>query len=186
MKREIRLLITSLLIIMSGCSYPTLNEAIKGDTPYKVNNVIHIEKVEGISIVLYDTLPERKEFPHLIEPVLGVSFFKGNDEDGWKNIGPNGWQHQENDQFTIYHDFFREYTHEGNLVIDIPVVFGEINNEDIKKIVTLEQGDRENYMDAVIIKKDYGRYYLASGRVTSIKGLSKNGEIIEQGDWETN
>lgn len=50
------------------------------------------------------------------------------------------------------------------------------------RIEILEKGDGENYKEVVVIEKDYGRYYLASGRITSIKGLSKNGERIEQVD----
>jgi hypothetical protein len=178
------LLFIILLIMMTGCSYPTLNEAIKKDTPYKVNNVIHIENVGSISIVLYDTIPEQEEFPHLTEPVLGIAFFKGSDEDGWENVGPNGWDHQENTQFTIYHEFFSEYDNKGDLIVDVPVIFGEINNKEIESIET--SGDSKNYKEAVVIDTEYGRYYLAIGHITSIKGLSKNGDVIEQVDWETN
>jgi hypothetical protein len=180
MKKAITLLLICLCIILSGCHYSTLNEAIQKDTSYKVNNVLHIEKLEDISLVLYDTLPNQEEFPYLTKPVLGVAFFEESDEDGWKNIGPNGWQHQEDDYFTTYSDFFKKYDNEGNLIADLHVVFGEINNQEITKIVTLEQGDQKKARDAVVIETDYARYYLATGQITNMKGLSKKGEIIHQ------
>jgi len=180
MKKGIQLLFMSIILLgITACSYPTMNEAI----PYKVNQIIHTEKMEDISIVLYDTIAEIEEFANQSKPVLGVAFLKGDSEDGWDNVGPNGWKHKENDQFTIYKEDFRDYDKEGNVKTNLSIIYGEIHNPVIKKIETLATGETDQYKEAMMIEKDKKRYYLAIGEKSSIKALSENGDIIYQEDW---
>lgn len=180
MKKRIQLLLISIFILsITACSYPTMNEAI----PYKVNQIIHTEKMKEISIVLYDTIAEIEEFTDQTKPVLGVAFLKGDQEDGWDNVGPNGWKHKENDQLTIYKEHFKDYDKKGNIIADISIIYGEIHNPEIKKIETLAIGETEHYNEAEIIEKDKKRYYLIIGEKSSIKALSANADILYQEDW---
>ncbi|WP_071394581.1 hypothetical protein [Bacillus tuaregi] len=180
MKKGISFLfIFIILISITACSYRTMNEAI----PYKVNQIIHTEKLEDISIVLYDTIVEVENFSDQTMPVLGVAFLKGDNDEGWDNVGPNGWNHKDNDQITIYKEDFRDYDKEGKVLSDLSIIYGEIHNPEIKKIETLAMGEDENYKEAFIIKKDKKQYYLAIGAKSSIKALSENGEILYQEDW---
>jgi len=180
MKKGIQLLIMCFILLsITACSYPTMSEAI----PYQVNQIIHTEKMNDISIVLYDTITELEEFTDKTKPVLGVAFLKGDSKDGWDNVGPNGWKNKENDQITIYKEDFRDYDKEGNITSDLSIMYGEIVSPEINKIETLAVGETDKYNEAIMIEKNKKRYYLAIGKKTSIKALSANGDTIYQEDW---
>lgn len=84
-------IILVLIFLLTGCNYATLEEAIKKDIPYEVIEVLYTEKMDedDLAIVLYTTKAEGEEVSHIKGPVLGVAIFEGNNEDGWKNGGPN-------------------------------------------------------------------------------------------------
>nr|WP_263323448.1 hypothetical protein [Neobacillus sp. Marseille-Q6967] len=185
-KNRIILLVISFMFLLTGCKYSTLDEAIKKGIPYKVHEVVHIQKEKGVTAVLYTAIPDKKETPHITEPVLGVAFFKGNDEEGWENVGPNGWTHMEGEPFTMYQDFYREFDEDGNQTLELHVIFGEITNREVTRIQTLERGSEDQYKDAAVVDADSGRYYLTFGRTSGIRGLSEAGEVIHQNHWETN
>jgi hypothetical protein len=168
-----------LMLILTGCKYPTLEKAIAETIPFKVQNVLYKTKSDGITIVLYTTKAEGKEVEHIKEPVLGVSFFEGNDEKGWKNDGPNGWEHAESETYSIYHENYTKYDDKGNVLKDIYVVFGEINNETITTIEIANQ-DTEDYKKAKLIEKDGKRYYVGIGFRPQVRALNSNGEVIPQ------
>lgn len=177
------LMIVSLGILLAGCGYKTLDEAIAKALPYEVEDVLLVKEINGVSIVLYTTIPDQEEMPHIKGPVLGRAYFKNNDRGTWENTGGNGWEHQDNNQFTVYHDFYTEIDNNGNEVIDIPTIAGEINNPEITSIETLSLGE-EQYKKATVVEKDGRRYYLAIGQINAVKGLSEDGKVIDFQSWQ--
>ena len=167
------------MLTLAGCKYPTLEKAIAETIPFDVQEVLYKTKSDGITIVLYNTKAEGKEVEHIKEPVLGVSFFEGNDEDGWKNDGPNGWEHAESETYSIYNENYTKYDDNGDVLKDIYVVFGEIHNEEINNLEFANQ-DSEDYKNAKIIKKDGKRYYIGVGFRPHVRALNSNGEVIPQ------
>jgi hypothetical protein len=180
MRRGIVLLIVIVLMLtLAGCKYPTLEKAIAETIPFEVQEGLYKTKSEGITIVLYSTKAEGEEVKDIKEPVLGVSFFEGNNEEGWKNDGPNGWEHAESETYSIYNENYTKYDDKGNVLKDIYVVFGEINNENITAIEIANQ-DTEDYKKAKMIKKDGKRYYVGIGIRPQVRALNSNGEVIPQ------
>jgi hypothetical protein len=174
---KVLFIVIVLMLILGGCKYPTLEKAIAGAIPFEVEEVLHKTKSDGITIVLYTTNAEdagEKE-----EKVLGVSFFEGNDEDGWKNDGPNGWEHEESETYSVYHENYTKYDEKGNVLKDIYVVFGEIKNNDIDRIEFANQNSEE-YKKAKMIEQDGKRYYVGIGFRPQVKALNVNGEVIAQ------
>jgi phosphoribosylaminoimidazole-succinocarboxamide synthase len=178
-KCKLLFIVIVLMLTLAGCKYPTLEKAIAETIPFEVKEVLYKKKSEGITIVLYSTKAEGKEVEHIKEPVLGVSFFEGNDEEGWKNDGPNGWEHAEGETYSIYHENYTKYDDKGNVLKDIYVVFGEINNENIAAIEIANQ-DTEDYKKAKMIKRDGKRYYVGLGFRPQVRALNGNGEVIPQ------
>jgi hypothetical protein len=178
-KCKVLLIVIVLMVILGGCKYPTLEKAIAETIPFEVQEVLYKKKSDGITIVLYSTKAEGEEVKHLKEPVLGVSFFEGNDEEGWKNDGPNGWEHAESETYSIYHENYTKYDDKGNAVKDIYVVFGEINNENIAAIEIADK-DTEEYEKAKIIKEGNKRYYVGLGFRPQVRALNGNGEVVQQ------
>lgn len=179
--RKYKVLFTAivLMFILTGCKYPTLEKAIAETIPFEVQEVLYKTKSDGMTIVFYTTKAEGKEVEHIKEPVLGVSFFEGNDEKGWKNDGPNGWEHAESETYSIYNENYTKYDEKGNVLKDIYVVFGEIINNDIDRIEIADQ-DSDHYNKAKIIKKDGKRYYIGIGIRPQVRALNSNGEVIPQ------
>jgi hypothetical protein len=180
MRRGIVLLIVIVLMFtLAGCKYPTLEKAIAETIPFEVQEVLYKKKSDGVTIVLYSTKAEGEEVKQIKDPVLGVSFFEGNDEEGWKNDGPNGWEHAQSETYSIYQENYTKYDDKGNVLKDIYVVFGEINNENITAIEIANQ-DTEDYKKAKMIKKDRKRYYVGIGISPQVRALNSNGEVIPQ------
>ncbi|SEN84691.1 hypothetical protein SAMN05192533_1234 [Mesobacillus persicus] len=177
------LMIVSLGILLAGCGYKTLDEAIAKDLPYEVEDVLLVKEINGVSIVLYTTIPDQEEMPHIKGAVLARAYFKKNERGKWENTGGNGWEHQENNQFTVYHDYYTETDHNGTEVINIPTIIGEINNLEITRIETLSLGEEE-YKQATVVEKDGRRYYLAIGQINAVKGLSEDGKVVDFQSWQ--
>lgn len=173
------LFVMVLMLTLAGCKYPTLEKAIAETIPFEVQDVLYKTKSDGMTIVLYSTKAEGEEVKHIKEPVLGVSFFEGNDEEGWKNDGPNGWEHAESETYSIYHENYTKYDDKGEILKDIYVVFGEIKNENIDSIEFANQ-DSEEYKKAKMIEKDGKRYYVGIGISPQVRALNSNGEVIPQ------
>lgn len=178
-KGKVLIIVMILMLTLTGCKYPTLEKAIAETIPFKVQEVLYKKKSDGITIVLYTTKAEGKEVEHIKEPVLGVSFFEGNDDKGWKNDGPNGWEHAESETYSIYNENYTKYDEKGNVLKDIYVVFGEINNKNITTIEIANQ-DTEEYKKAKLIEKDGKRYYVGFGFRPQVRALNSNGEAIPQ------
>jgi hypothetical protein len=178
-KCKLLFIVIVLMLTLAGCKYPTLEKAIAETIPFEVQEVLYKKKSDGITIVLYSTKAEGKEVEHIKEPVLGVSFFEGNDEEGWKNDGPNGWEHAEGETYSIYYENYTKYDDKGNTLKDIYVVFGEINDENITAIEIADK-DTEEYKKAKIIKEGNKRYYVGVGFQPKVKALNGNGEVIQQ------
>ncbi|MGJ9459890.1 hypothetical protein [Oceanobacillus sp. CF4.6] len=159
--------------------YDDFQEAIEKGIPYEVNTIIHTEQYNGVTIVMYTTQPDKDELPFANYEALAVAFFKGNDDKGWENIGYHGWDHYENDNMTVYTESLREHDNKGNVLHEFYVVFGELNNAEIEKVETRTKQDKA-FEEAEIIMKQGRRYYLQIGRETIVRGLSKNGEVIDR------
>ncbi|EDL66393.1 hypothetical protein [Bacillus sp. SG-1] len=163
--------------------YDSLQEAIEKGIPYDVENVIHTHHYDGITVLLYTTLPDKKDFPFADYEALAVAFFKGDDESGWENVGVHGWEHYENDNFTIYDQHLIVDDSEGNNLHKFHVVFGELTNPKIAKVETKASAGSAGltvFNPAKIVSHKGNRYYLKIGEETIVRGLSENGEVIDR------
>lgn len=157
--------------------FDDFEEALQKGVPHHINQIVHKENYDDVTIVMYTT------FPDLVQPsfpgyeALAVAFFKGNDKEGWESIGQHGWSHYENDNMTLYSEALRDYDHKGNTLHDFYVVFGEINNPNIVTVET-KTHEEETFEEAKIISSDGLRYYFQIGREMIVRGLSGNGEVI--------
>jgi len=177
-----RLLVMMVSLLLYGCTYPTLDKAIEKSIPYDVHDVVLIEEVGATSIVLYETNANKDNFPQIDEPVIALAIFKGSDQDGWKNVGPNGWTHNDSDSFTMYREFYYERDAQGEVTEYIPIYYGKLNNPNITQIITIDEDGHEK--EAVLSEGSGGRYYVAFWDFMGLKGISKDGEIIDQMKWE--
>lgn len=159
--------------------YDSFEEVLEKGIPYKVKNVIHTQNVDGVTVVMYTTEPDRERFPFADFDALAVAFLKGNDEDGWENIGPNGWEHYEHDNMTVYTKGVHSYDRQENVRHEFYVVFGEINNSEITKIETKTKQE-ETFEPATIIMNEGKRYYFQVGPEDNVRGLSKDGKVIDR------
>ncbi|WP_232699893.1 hypothetical protein [Brevibacillus daliensis] len=155
--------------------YDNFEEVLKKGIPYKILDVIHTQKVDNITVVMYITEHVSEEYPSNKFNPIAIAFLKGNDVDGWENIGSNGWEHQNNDNMTVY-EKSAGYK-EGNE--RLYVTFGEINNSEIE-IVETKTRIEENFKKAKIITNDGNRYYFQVDPQDIVRGLSKEGNIVEQ------
>jgi hypothetical protein len=159
--------------------YDDFQEAIEKGIPYRVNDIIHTEQYDNVTIVLYTTDPNKEDFPFAEWEALAVAFFTGNEEEGWENIGNHGWKHYENDNMTIYVEPLRDYDRQGNRIHEFYVVYGEINNPEIA-IIETKSKEEESFEETDIIVHQGKRYYLKFGRETVVRGLSKSGDVIDR------
>lgn len=167
------------MLMITGCKYPTLKAAINEAIPYKKVEVLYTTKRDGSTIVLYSTKAEGEGANYIKEPVLGVAFFEGNNEDGWENEGPNGWEHYESKNYTVFHQSYTLYDNRGKTLKDMDAVFGVIKNEKIDRIELTNQ-DSNDFKQAKIILKEGKRYYLGIGLNPTVRALNAKGEVINQ------
>ncbi|KGP90788.1 hypothetical protein N780_02985 [Pontibacillus chungwhensis BH030062] len=160
--------------------YDSFQEAIEKGIPYEVNDLIHIENYDGVNIVMYTTDPDKDELPHADFEALALAFFKGSHQDGWEKLGVGGWTHYENDNMTVYREPLRVHDNKGNALHEFYVVFGEINNPEIA-IIETKSHDDESFEEAKIIRKNgVARYYIQIGQQPIVRGLSKDGDVIDR------
>jgi hypothetical protein len=171
-------IIMSLVFIITGCKYPTLETAVSKAIPFEVKEILYEKKSQGTTILLYTHKAEDEDGEPIKEPVLGMAFLEGNNKDGWENDGPNGWDTSENTNYSIFQQNYTHYGKKGEVLKDIDVVFGEILNGDIDKVEFAKQ-DSEEYKNAKIIKKGKKRYYIGIGDQPKIRALNANGEVVQ-------
>jgi hypothetical protein len=159
--------------------YDNFQEAIEKGIPYEINNIIHTEQYDGVTIVMYTTEPDNDEMPFANYEALAVAFFKGNDDEGLESIGHHGWTHYENDNMTVYIEPLRDYDNKGNTLHEFYVVFGEVNNAEIVTVETKTK-EEKSFEEAEIIMNQGKRYYFQIGRETIVRGLSESGEVIDK------
>lgn len=159
--------------------YDTFEEAIKKGIPYKNKHIIHTELHDHVTVVFYTTVPVLDDATPVNYEVISVAFFKGSDEKGWINIGYNGWTHYENDNMTVYYEHLNVSDDKGNLLHDFHVVFGEIHNSEIEKVETKTEEEIE-FNQANMITNQGKRYYYQFGKDNIVRGLSKDGEVIDR------
>jgi hypothetical protein len=177
--------ISIVLIIWVGLSdfelgnYDNFQEAIQKGIPHEINNIIHIEQFDGVTIVMYTTEPDKDELPFANYEALAIAFFKGNDDRGWESIGGHGWKHYENENMTVYIKPLRDSDDKGNSLHELYVVFGEVSNAEIVKVETKIKQEKA-FEEAKIIMNQGKRYYIQIGRETIVRGLSESGEVIDR------
>ncbi len=159
--------------------FDSFDEALEKGIPYSVGEVVYTEEVNGITVVMYLTEPDKKELPFANYPALAVAFFEGNDNTGWENVGPNGWTHYENKNFTLYHERLLQHDKNGIVLRKFYVVFGEVNNAEIVKVEVKDKSS-EHFDEARIITSLHGRYYFSVSSGDSVRALDKEGRIIDQ------
>ncbi|MFD0586404.1 hypothetical protein ACFQZE_00195 [Paenibacillus sp. GCM10027627] len=160
-------------------NYDSFEEAVHKGIPYETKDVVHTQLVEGVTVVMYTTKPDRKSFPIADYDALGVSFFVGDEKKGWKNIGPSGWDHYENPNFTMYVKRLFDANQQGKVRHHFYVVYGEINNDEIA-IMETKTNETDPFKKATIISSEGKRYFLQIGEEFIIRGLSKEGIVIDQ------
>ena len=189
MKKPLRIafltVATSVLIFLIVLSifdrekFESLEEAIEKGIPYEVNHIIHTERYDDVTIVMYTTNPDKKELPTANFEALALAFFKGSNQEGWENVGHHGWTHYENENLTVYIEPLRDHDHIGNTLHEFYVVFGEVNNAEIVKVETSSK-EEENFKEAKMITTNGNRYYFQIGTEPIVRGLSKNGTVIDR------
>lgn len=175
--RKMLFIIISLVFLITGCKYPTLETAVSKAIPFEVKEILYEKKSQGTTILLYTHKAEGEDGEQMKEPVLGIAFLEGNDKEGWENDGPNGWEISNNKNYSVYQQNYTQYGKKGEILKDIYAVFGEILNEDIDKVEVANQ-DSEEYKNAKIIKKGNKRYYLGIGDHPKVRAINANGEVI--------
>lgn len=178
-KYKILFTILGLMFLVAGCNHSTLEAAIDETIPYKSIDVLYQTKQDGTTIVLYSTKAKGEDVRHIKEPVLGVGFFEGNNEDGWENEGPNGWEYYERKNYTSFQQSYTLYDNRGKALKDMDAVFGAINNDSIEKIEIANQ-DSKDFKQVKIIAKEGKRYYLGIGLQPTVRALNGKGEVINQ------
>ncbi|WP_083413088.1 hypothetical protein [Bacillus massilinigeriensis] len=165
------------VLLLAGCQYDTLKEAVSKDIPFNKKAIIHTEKKKNGAVVLYTT--EQKYNDEKVE-ALAAAYLSGNEKEGWENTGHNHWIYYENKYMMQYSETFNIYSPEGKLTEKVPVVFGRINSSKVISVEVSESG--EKFRKAVIVKKGKNRYYYIFGDYKIARGLDKNGkEISRQG-----
>lgn len=158
----------AVILLLPACSVKTMDEAIEGEIPFNVKEVIHQEKVKGGMVLLY--LTHQKNQREAFDAVT-VAFLKGSDGEGWENAGHNHWDYKKGERLTTYTDAFYIYDHKGKLEYYIPVIFGEIKDKDIQTVEVL--GKNNQLVSAQIIEKDSGRYFYKTGEYKAARGISR-------------
>ncbi|AYA75983.1 hypothetical protein DOE78_11335 [Bacillus sp. Y1] len=159
--------------------FDDFEEALQKGIPNQINQIVHKENYDGVTIVMYTTFPDQMELPFTDYEALAVAFFIGSDKEGWESIGQHGWSHYENDNMTLYSEALRDYDHKGNTLHNFYVVFGEINNPNIVKVET-KTHEEETFEEAKIITSNGLRYYFQIGREMIVRGLSGSGEVLDR------
>ncbi|WP_044642617.1 hypothetical protein [Risungbinella massiliensis] len=163
--------------LLGGCKANNLNEAIRKELP-EVQKVIHTEQINGYTVVMFLTKSDKEKFPFSDFNALAVSLFKGNDTDGWVLEKYKGWAHNENKNITVYRERFTIEKSDGHVIAVIPIIFGEINNANISSVEVA--GENGGFTNAQIFQSNYGRFYFKIGNFTTVKCLSKEGEVVCQ------
>ncbi|UCZ53457.1 hypothetical protein LGQ02_01255 [Bacillus shivajii] len=180
--KKLVLLICTIFFISACGENETLEEAIENDIPFDVLETIHIEEVDGVYVVMYSTIPEGDQPQIGNMEGLGIAYFTETDVDGWKNVGPDSWTRMDHDQFTVYNDFHREFTDEGEFVTEIRVVHGKVNNPEIEQIKMANRETPNDLSEATMIHINGDTYYFMIGDYHIYQGYSEDGELVfEQG-----
>ncbi|WP_210365649.1 hypothetical protein [Bacillus sp. REN3] len=165
------------MLLLAGCKYETVEEAIRKDIPFNIKQIIHKEKTKDGWVVFYTT--EQKDGRKQFE-ALAVAYIKGGKKDGWENAGHNHWTYYENDFMILYADAFHIYRKNGKLEERIPVIFGKIANPGVKTIEAA--GTDGKFKKIEIIQKGKDRYYYAIGDYKQVRALGADGkELNRQG-----
>ncbi|TFE00167.1 hypothetical protein [Jeotgalibacillus sp. R-1-5s-1] len=154
-------------------------EAIEKGIPYTVNDVVHVEQHNDVSIVMYTTTADPSVFPNIDTDVTGIAYFTGNDDEGWESVGSNGWTHYNNDAMTVYIEPFRLRDDAGDMLENFYVSYGEIHDANITAVQTKSHDD-STFREAKIIEKNGLRYYIQTGEDKIVQGVNSTGEVISR------
>ncbi len=159
------------LYFFTGGKPHTVEDAISKTMPYKVSSILDIVKMPGGAIVFY--LSPRDNYQ-----LMGVAFFKGDDEKGWEIVGPRDLRDYHADQFSFNVQTVAAFNAQGPFDERLKVIFGQINDNEIKVIKV--GGAEVEFANAKIIQNTEGRFYYKVGKYNIVQGLNKNGEIVLQ------
>jgi hypothetical protein len=165
------------ILICTGCSYDTLEEAIEKGIPYDAKEVIHKEMLDDVAIVLYTTEPRTKKWAYVNKRMLAVAFFEKDESGNWRNVGSNGWDYYEDKVMNVYFQEYHAYDYYGNKIKDIDVVYGEINSNKIR-VVDAAAENQKKFHKLPIIETESGRYIFYVGKKDIVRAISKNGIIL--------
>jgi hypothetical protein len=157
--------------------YDSFKEAFEKAIPYEVKGIVHREQYDDVTIVMCKAEPS--DLPHADFDVLTVAFFKGNDDEGWESIGGHSWEYYENSNMTVYDKHLHDADRKGNVLHEFHVMFGEVNNPEIVKVETTDMA-RANFKEARMIGYEGKWYYFQIGERTIVRGLSEDGEVVDQ------
>ncbi|OZM56846.1 hypothetical protein CIB95_08725 [Lottiidibacillus patelloidae] len=164
--------------ISAGCTYDTLDEAIEKGIPYEAREIIHKEIIDEVAIVLYTTEPKTKRWAKVNKRMLAVAFFE-KDGNEWRNVGPNRWDYYEDEAMNAYLQRFHAYDRHGNRKLDLDVVYGEVNSEQIS-VVDASADEQEDFNKLPIIETETGRYFFYVGKKKVVRAIAKNGTILSE------
>ncbi|WP_088044697.1 hypothetical protein [Bacillus sp. EAC] len=159
--------------------YENMQEAIQKEISSPIIEILYSKKYHGVTVVIYTTEPNKDELPDSNFDAIAVAFLQGSDQNGWKNIGPNGWTHYENNNMTFYTEGLHDYDEKGNVMHEFYLTFGEIKNSMIEKVQTCST-DSKTFEDATIFTHSGMRYYIYIGEASIVQGLSKDGKVIDR------
>lgn len=159
--------------------YDSFKEAIEKGIPYKNKHIIHTVLHNHVTVVFYTTVPVLEDSSSVNYEVMSVAFFKGSNQKGWENIGHTGWTHYENKNMTVYNEHLYVSDDEGNLLHDFHVIFGEVHNGEIEKVDTTTEKEKE-FKPANMMIDQGKRYYYQIGDSHIVRGLSKDGKVIDR------
>lgn len=160
-----------ILSVLIGCNtkYDTLDQAIKEEVSYNIEDVIYVENVQNDrNVVLFLTQPKDRPFK-----ALGTALFVGRDNSKWEYVSGSGqWEYSSNENLEVY---YRTYSLDDN-VSKIELTYGRINNQDIESLQVANE-DKE-YTEVNIIETTTGRYFLKLGDYQYIRSFAEDAQII--------
>lgn len=136
-----------LVLLLTGCKFETMQEAIEDDLDYKLSDIIHVVDLEDDKKLVFFTFDvvEKNYYG-----ILNVALVEGNNESGWELLGRrNPPLEVQRDMLTKDEQIIYKVKNKEDSVY---VIYGNIINPDI---ATIEVGNEQTkYVEANII--NYG------------------------------
>jgi hypothetical protein len=181
MRLRVVVIILFLSLVFTGCStYNSLEKALEDNVP-NVQEIIHTEKADNYTVVLFKTKPDKKDaLPVHNFTTIAVAYLKGNNQQGWEFVEYPGWTHYENEDFMMLGERFTRDNEQGNTITEIYTSFGEIRNPQVARVQLLKRYQGEaDYKDTKIIETPSGgRFYFEIGDYYKVRVLDEKENVI--------